>query len=146
MDAALYFFLQRWFNLSDLAVEESLYDSASMRQFVGIDRGRQAAPRRPALRAPCKTAACLVEDNLMGEEYYHHFVENCERLKSTSPPPKFMSREDAVALLYRLRQTNAESLCYVGYGGLTQGVSDPERHFSSGDGTCRASAVRRGLQ
>ena len=29
------YFLQEWFNLS--AVEESLYDSASMRQFVGIN-------------------------------------------------------------------------------------------------------------
>src|SRR3990170_8481907 len=38
------YFLQQWFNLSDPAVEESLYDSASMRQFVGIDLGREAAP------------------------------------------------------------------------------------------------------
>jgi IS5 family transposase len=38
------YFLQQWFNLSDPAVEESLYDSASMRQFVGIDLGREPAP------------------------------------------------------------------------------------------------------
>jgi hypothetical protein len=38
------YFLQQWFNLSDPAVEESLYDSVSMRQFVGIDLGREAAP------------------------------------------------------------------------------------------------------
>jgi IS5 family transposase len=38
------YFLQQWFNLSDPAVEEALYDSASMRQFVGIDLGREAAP------------------------------------------------------------------------------------------------------
>jgi hypothetical protein len=31
--------LQQWFNLSDPAVEEVLYDSRAMRQFVGIDRG-----------------------------------------------------------------------------------------------------------
>jgi transposase, IS5 family len=37
-------FLQHWFNLSDPAVEEALYDSASMRDFVGIDLGREAAP------------------------------------------------------------------------------------------------------
>ena len=35
------YFLQQWFNLSDPAVEESLYDSVSMRQFVGIDLGRE---------------------------------------------------------------------------------------------------------
>lgn len=38
------YFLQQWFNLSDPAVEEALYDSASMRKFVGIDFGREAAP------------------------------------------------------------------------------------------------------
>jgi IS5 family transposase len=38
------YFLQQWFNLSDPAVEEALYDSASMRQFVGIDLGREGAP------------------------------------------------------------------------------------------------------
>lgn len=38
------YFLQLWFNLSDPAVEEALYDSASMRSFAGIDLGREAAP------------------------------------------------------------------------------------------------------
>ncbi len=33
-------FLQHWFNLSDPAVEEALYESASMRRFVGIDLGQ----------------------------------------------------------------------------------------------------------
>ena len=37
-------FLQQWFNLSDPATEESLYDSVAMRRFVGIDLGREAAP------------------------------------------------------------------------------------------------------
>lgn len=37
-------FLQHWFNLSDPAVEEALYDSRAMREFVGIDLGREAAP------------------------------------------------------------------------------------------------------
>ena len=32
------YFLQQWFNLSDPAVEEALYDSISMRRFAGIDR------------------------------------------------------------------------------------------------------------
>jgi len=38
------YFLQLWFNLSDPAVEEALYDSLAMRDFVGIDLGREAAP------------------------------------------------------------------------------------------------------
>src|SRR5262249_8959386 len=37
-------FLQHWFNLSDPAVEEALYDSPTMRAFVGIDLGREPVP------------------------------------------------------------------------------------------------------
>ena len=33
------YFLQQWFNLSDPAVEEALYDSSAMRRFVDIDLG-----------------------------------------------------------------------------------------------------------
>jgi transposase, IS5 family len=36
--------LQQWFALSDPAVEEALYDSRAMRQFVGIDLGREPVP------------------------------------------------------------------------------------------------------
>ena len=38
------YFLQQWFNLSDPAVEEALYDSPAMRRFVGIDLGREPVP------------------------------------------------------------------------------------------------------
>jgi len=38
------YFLQQWFNLSDPAVEEALYDSRALRGFVGIDLGREPAP------------------------------------------------------------------------------------------------------
>ena len=38
------YFLQHWFNLSDPAVEEALYDSPAMRRFVGIDLGREPVP------------------------------------------------------------------------------------------------------
>ncbi len=37
-------FLQHWLNLSAPAVEEALYESASMRQFAGIDLGREPVP------------------------------------------------------------------------------------------------------
>lgn len=36
--------LQQWFNLSDLAVEEALYDATATHGFVGIDLGREPAP------------------------------------------------------------------------------------------------------
>jgi len=38
------YFLQQWFNLSDPAVEETLYDSRAMQGFVGIDLGREPVP------------------------------------------------------------------------------------------------------
>jgi IS5 family transposase len=38
------YFLQQWFNLSDPAVEEALYDSSAMRRFVDIDLGREPVP------------------------------------------------------------------------------------------------------
>ena len=38
------YFLQHWFNLSDPAVEEALYDSQAMRRFAGIDLGREPVP------------------------------------------------------------------------------------------------------
>ena len=38
------YFLQQWFNLSDPAVEEALYDSFAMRHFVGVDLGCEPVP------------------------------------------------------------------------------------------------------
>ena len=38
------YFLQHWFNLSDPAAEEALYDSASLRRLAGVDLGRAPAP------------------------------------------------------------------------------------------------------
>jgi IS5 family transposase len=36
--------LQLWFSLSDEGVEDAIYDSQSMREFVGIDLGRESVP------------------------------------------------------------------------------------------------------
>ena len=38
------YFLQQWFNLSDPAVEEALYDSPVMRRFAQVDLGREPVP------------------------------------------------------------------------------------------------------
>src|SRR5437016_1037911 len=57
-------FLQQWFILSDPAVEETLYDSAVMRQFVGIDLDDEPVPD--------ETTACkfrhLLEEHQLGEQ------------------------------------------------------------------------------
>jgi len=57
------YFLQQWFNLSDPAVEEALYDWAGMRQFVGIDLGREPVPDETTV---CKFRHLLEEHNLGG--------------------------------------------------------------------------------
>ena len=38
------YFMQQWFNLSDPAAEDSLYDSESMRRFAGIELVEEAVP------------------------------------------------------------------------------------------------------
>ena len=38
------YFLQQWFDLSDPAAEEALYDSESMRRFVGVELGEEPVP------------------------------------------------------------------------------------------------------
>jgi IS5 family transposase len=38
------YFMQQWFNLSDPAMEDGLYDSESMRRFAGVDLGQDAVP------------------------------------------------------------------------------------------------------
>ena len=58
------YFLQQWFNLSDPAVEEALYDSAVMRQFVGVDLGREPAPDETTV---CKFRH-LLEAHHLGEQ------------------------------------------------------------------------------
>jgi IS5 family transposase len=58
------YFVQQWFNLSDPGVEEALYDSASLRQFVGIDLGREPAPDETTV---CKFRHLLEEHQLGGE-------------------------------------------------------------------------------
>lgn len=55
------YFLQNWFNLSDPAVEEALYDSLSMRNFVGIDLGREGAPDETTV---CKFRHLLEQHDL----------------------------------------------------------------------------------
>jgi len=61
-------FLQHWFNLSDPAVEEALYESNSMREFVGIDLGHE--------RAPDETTVCkfrhLLERHELGRQIFEH--------------------------------------------------------------------------
>src|SRR6201991_1261459 len=60
------YFLQQWFNLSDPAMEEALYDSAAMRSFVGIDLGREPVPDETTV---CKFRH-LLEQHDMGRRLF----------------------------------------------------------------------------
>ncbi len=58
--------LQQWFNLSDPAVEEALYDSRAMLQFVGIALGREPVPDETTI---CKFRQ-LLEAHQLGEPLF----------------------------------------------------------------------------
>src|SRR3984893_11921802 len=55
------YLLQQWFNLSDPAVEEALYDSLVMRRFVGIDLGCEPVPDETTV---CRFRHLLEEHDL----------------------------------------------------------------------------------
>jgi len=59
--------LQHWFNLSDPAAEEALYDSQALRVFVGIDLGREPVPDETTI---CKFRHLMERHNL-GDELFH---------------------------------------------------------------------------
>ena len=68
------YFIQQWFNLSDPAVEDGLYDSMAMRRFVGIDLGQMPVPD--------ETTVCrfrhLLERNKLGKKIFqrvHDYLE-----------------------------------------------------------------------
>lgn len=58
--------LQHWFNLSDPAVEEALYESASMRAFAGVDLACEPAPDETTV---CKFRH-LLERNGLGTKLF----------------------------------------------------------------------------
>jgi len=60
-------FLQHWFNLSDPAAEEALYDSRAMRRFVGIDLGQEPVPDETTI---CKFRHLMEKHNL-GDQLFH---------------------------------------------------------------------------
>ena len=59
-------FLQHWFELSDPAAEESLYDSRAMRNFVGIDLGKEPAPDETTIG----NFRRLMEKHNLGDELF----------------------------------------------------------------------------
>jgi IS5 family transposase len=58
--------LQQWFNLSNPAVEEALYDSRALQQCVGIDLGREPVPDETTI---CKFRH-LLEAHELGKQLF----------------------------------------------------------------------------
>ncbi len=65
-------FVQQWYQLADAAVEEAIYDSRALRNFVGTDLGTHSVPDattlmkfRHLLEAHELTKALMVEFNRM---------------------------------------------------------------------------------
>jgi len=76
------YLLQLWFNLSDPAVEEALYDSAAMRGFAGVDLAREPAPDETTV---CKFRH-LLEKHKLGESLFKavNAIRRCIRLPRES--------------------------------------------------------------
>lgn len=58
--------IQHWFNLADVACEEALYDSASLRGFVGIDLGVEPVPDATTMLRFRR----LLNDHKLGERLF----------------------------------------------------------------------------
>jgi IS5 family transposase len=67
-------FLQHWLNLPDPAAEEALYDSPALRNFVGIDLGREPAPDETRI---CKLRHLMEKHNLGDQLFHpvHHYLQ-----------------------------------------------------------------------
>lgn len=68
------YLLQQWFNLSDPAAEDMLYDSAAMQGFVGLDLGESPAPDETTI---CRFRH-LLEQNQLGEALFAYILEYLE--------------------------------------------------------------------
>jgi IS5 family transposase len=68
-------FIQHWFNLADEACEEALYDSASLRRFVGIDLGREPVPDATTMLKFRR----LLNENKLGEQLFAKVGEVLQR-------------------------------------------------------------------
>jgi IS5 family transposase len=68
------YFLQQWFNLSDPAAEDALYDSLAMRRFAGLDLGQGPAPDETTI---CRFRH-LLERNELGEAIFQYVLEHLE--------------------------------------------------------------------
>ena len=88
------YLLQSWFDLSDAAAEEALYDSATMREFAGVDAGAEAVPDEMTI---CRFRK-LLADHRIGEQILAKAHLELKRNgitvthERTAPPPPASDR------------------------------------------------------
>jgi IS5 family transposase len=113
------YFLQHWFNLSDPAVEEALYDSQAMRRFVGIDLGREPVPDETTV---CRFRHLLEEHDLgrqLFDEVQRHLaakglkvaIGTMSTLRSSirRPRPRMPTRRAIPRCIRRRKETSGTS-------------------------------------
>src|SRR6202167_792823 len=88
------YFLQQWFNLADPAVEEALYDSATLRQFAGIDLGGDSGYSEPAFAS--KGSADYDGHDRRRDDYSRALVDQEPRAKARSGDASDQKRESVV--------------------------------------------------
>src|SRR5215510_527345 len=81
---------QHWFNLSDPAVEETLYDSPTMRVFVGIDLGREPVPDETTV---CKFRH-LLEQQGLGRVLFEEVARHLQAQGLTVSTGTIVGRDD----------------------------------------------------
>ena len=102
------YFLQLWFNLSDPAVEEALYDSVAMRSFVGIDLGAEGVPDETTV---CKFRH-LLERNKLGKTLLKAINKHLHAAASRSPTARsWMPRSSVRPVRPRTRTASATLRC-----------------------------------
>src|SRR5215831_18240739 len=99
------YFLQHWFNLSDRAVEEALYDSPTMLAFVGIDLGCEPVPDETTV---CKFRH-LLEQHWLGQDAVREHLR--ARPSPSALAPSSTRRSSPPRPRRRMRRARAISGC-----------------------------------
>jgi len=96
------YFLQNWFNLSDPAVEEALYDSLSMRSFVGIDPGHVLVRGHAQHRAAAQAIDVIAKEGLwIGLQQRQHGLIQTEALPQAQPAGDLRQRRMTTPINHR---------------------------------------------
>ncbi len=123
------YFLQQWFNLADPAVEEALYDSATLRQFAGIDLGGEPVPDETTV---CNFRHLLEKHNLgelslsVDSTFVRWVAERSGERQPTSAGLEFHPLNSSASSRRTVTTTILQSVQFVNLDART--VAGPRRH------------------